>query len=186
LELVKKYSEEELVASLQSGNKQAFAYLYDNYAQALGSVIYKMIGERELTQDILQEVFIKIWSNFSNYENTKAGLFTWMLNLTKNHTIDVLRSKNYKQRKKISGNENYVYNVMDNDAVTERFDSIGLHKLVKNLKPEHRILIELVYFNGYTQDEIAKELNIPLGTVKTRIRSALIELRKANTSIITS
>jgi RNA polymerase sigma factor (sigma-70 family) len=178
VELVKKYSEEELILSLQQRDQQAFSYLYDNYAPALNGVIYRMVEEKELAEDILQEAFIKIWDNFAQYDSSKGRLFTWMINLTRNLTIDTLRSKSYKKQQKISADENSVSNLPGNHSGAERFDTIGLRKQLENLKPEQRTIIDLAYFNGYTQDEIAKEIGIPLGTVKTRMRTAIIELRK--------
>lgn len=174
----KKYSEEELVLLLQARDQQAFSYLYDNYAAALNGIIYRMVEERELAEDILQEAFIKIWNNFSSYDTGKGRLFTWMLNLTRNLTIDTLRSKGYKKQAKISGDENSVSNYTDDSKIAERFDAMGLRKQLINLKPEQRTIIDLAYFSGYTQDEISKEMGIPLGTVKTRMRSAILELRK--------
>lgn len=175
---VKKYSEEELVMLLQSRDQQAFSYLYDNYSAALNGIIYRMVENRELAEDILQEAFVKIWNNFSSYDTGKGRLFTWMLNITRNLTIDTLRSKGYKKQAKISSDENSVSNFTDDSNVAERFDAMGLRKQLVNLKPEQRSIIDLAYFNGYTQDEISKEMGIPLGTVKTRMRSAIIELRK--------
>ena len=175
---INKYTEEELVALLQSRDKQAFSYLYDNYAPALNNVIYRMVEDIALAEDILQEAFIKIWLNFTSYDKSKGRLFTWMLNLTRNVTIDVLRSKGYKKQSKISADENSVNNLQDNSFGISKFDSIGLQKQLSNLKPEQRNIIDMAYFNGFTQDEIAKEVGIPLGTVKTRMRTALIELRK--------
>ncbi len=174
----KKYSEEELVALLQNKDQQAFAYLYDNYSAALNGVIYRLVEDRELAEDILQEAFVKIWNNFASYDTTKGRLFTWMLNITRNLTIDTLRSKGYKKQAKISSDENSVSNFTDDNRMAERFDALGLRKQLANLKPEQRSIIDLAYFNGYTQDEISKELGVPLGTVKTRMRSAIIELRK--------
>jgi len=174
----KKYSEEELVILLQNRDQKAFSYLYDNYAAALNGVIYRMVEDRELAEDILQEAFIKIWNNFSNYDKLKGRLFTWMLNITRNLTIDTLRSKGYKKQSKISADENSVSNYTDDSKMAERFDSMGLRKQLVNLKPEQRSIIDLAYFNGYTQDEISREMGIPLGTVKTRMRSAILELRK--------
>jgi RNA polymerase sigma factor (sigma-70 family) len=174
---VKKYSEEELVAALQGRNQQAFSYLYDNYAGALNGVITKLVEDRELAEDILQEVFVKIWNNFSSYDATKGRLFTWMINITRNLTIDTLRSKGYKKQQKISSDENSVSNYAESGAV-EKFDTLGIRKQLVNLKPEQKVIIDLAYFNGYTQDEISKEMGIPLGTVKTRMRSAILELRK--------
>jgi RNA polymerase sigma-70 factor (ECF subfamily) len=178
LPVITKYSEEELVLQLQSRNQQAFAYLYDNYAAALNGVIYKMVEDKELAEDILQEAFVKIWNNFSSYSADKGRLFTWMLNITRNLTIDILRSKGYKKQSKISGDENSVSNFTDNKAISEKFDALGLRKQLTNLKPEQRSIIDMAYFSGYTQEEISKEMGIPLGTVKTRMRSAILELRK--------
>ncbi len=175
---LKKYSEEELVVLLQRKDQQAFAYLYDNYAAALNGVIYRMGEDRELSEDILQEAFVKIWNNFSSYDRAKGRLFTWMLNISRNLTIDTLRSKGYKKQSKISGDENSVSNFTSDSRSAERFDAMGLRKQLANLKPEQRSIIDLAYFNGYTQDEISKEMGIPLGTVKTRMRAAIIELRK--------
>jgi RNA polymerase sigma-70 factor (ECF subfamily) len=174
----KKYTEEELVALLQSKDQKAFSYLYDNYAAALNGVIFRMVENRELAEDILQEAFVKIWNNFSNYDTMKGRLFTWMLNITRNLTIDTLRSKGYKKQGKISSDENSVSNYTDDSKSAERFDAMGLRKQLVNLKPEQRSIIDLAYFNGFTQDEIAKAMGIPLGTVKTRMRSAILELRK--------
>jgi RNA polymerase sigma-70 factor (ECF subfamily) len=178
LSAVIKYSEEELVSLLAKRDQQAFAYLYDNYAAALNGIIFRMVENTELAEDILQEAFVKIWNNFSSYDSSKGRLFTWMLNLTRNLTIDTLRSKGYKKQSKISGDENSVNNLASDGQMVERFDAMGLRKQLVNLRPEQRSIIDLAYFNGYTQDEISKEMGIPLGTVKTRMRAAIIELRK--------
>ncbi len=178
MEVINKYSEEELVALLQGQDKQAFSYLYDNYSPALNNIIFRMVEDVALTEDILQEAFVKIWHNFTSYDKSKGRLFTWMLNLTRNLTIDVLRSKGYKKQSKISGDENSVNNLQDNSININKFDSLGIRKQLANIKPEQRVIIDMAYFNGYTQDEIAKELGIPLGTVKTRMRTAILELRK--------
>jgi RNA polymerase sigma factor (sigma-70 family) len=174
----KKYTEEQLVALLRSRDQQAFSYLYDNYAAALNGIICRMVDETHLAEDILQEAFVKIWNNFVQYDSTKGRLFTWMINITRNLTIDSLRSKGYKKSRKISGDENSVNNYQDKSSSSDKFDSIGLRKQVANLKPEQKSIIDLAYFGGYTQEEISKEIGIPLGTVKTRMRSAILELRK--------
>ena len=173
-----KYSEEELVVLLQRQDKTAFSYLYDNYAAALNGIIYRMVEEHHLAEDILQEAFIKIWNNFNQYDSSKGRLFTWMINITRNLTIDTLRSKGYKKQQKISQDENSVSNYHDKSNSSEKFDTIGLRKQLVNLKPDQKIIIDLAYFSGYTQEEISKEIGIPLGKVKTRMRTAIMELRK--------
>lgn len=170
-------NETELVALLKSKDQQAFSYLYDNYGGAIYGIIIKIIGNEESARDLLQEVFIKIWRSMDSYDAGKGRLYTWMLNIARNSAIDVLRSSRYNQDKKISELENNVHN--DNNALSTsiKTDHIGLKKIVSALKEEYRQIIDLAYFKGYTQDEIAKELNIPVGTVKTRSRSALIQLK---------
>ena len=175
---IPKYSEEDLVLLLKKQDQAAFSYLYDNYAPALNGVIHRMVEEEQLSEDILQETFLKIWNNFSQYDPNKGRLFTWMINLTRNLTIDTLRSKGYKKQQKISQDENSVSNYQDKSFSPSGFDAIGIHKQLATLKPEQKCIIDLAYFNGYTQEEISKEMGIPLGTVKTRMRSAIIELRK--------
>lgn len=178
MDLIQKYNEDELVMLLQRQDQQAFSYLYDNYAPALNGVIFRLVEDKTLSEDILQEAFVKIWNNFSSYDKSKGRLFTWMMNLTRNLTIDTLRSKGYKKQNKISGDENSVNNIQDSSSGLEKFDAMGIRKQLGNLKPDQRIVIDLAYFNGFTQDEIAKEIGVPLGTVKTRMRTALQELRR--------
>jgi RNA polymerase sigma-70 factor (ECF subfamily) len=175
---VKKYSEEELVYALQQKDQSAFSYLYDNYSGALFGLIYKMVNDKELAEDILQEAFVKIWNNFASYDTVKGRLFTWMINLTRNLTIDTLRSKGYKKQSKIRTDENSVNNISDNSNVAGKFDAMGIRKQLTLLKSDQKQIIDLAYFGGLTQDEISKELGIPLGTVKTRMRTAILELRK--------
>ncbi len=179
---IKKYSEEELIFLLKGKDQSAFAYLYDNYSAVLHGVIFKMLEDRELAEDVLQEAFIKIWNNFSNYDSSKGRLFTWMLNITRNLTIDTIRSKGYKKQAKIQNSENTVNNISDKTNTAESFDAIGIRKHLTLLKNDQKEIIDLAYFGGFTQDEISKKLSIPLGTVKTRMRAAIIELRKALTN----
>lgn len=163
---------------LQNRDKGAFEYLYDNYSGALNGIIFRLIDNDHLREDILQEAFLKIWNNFPQYDSSKGRLYTWIANLTRNLTIDTLRSKGYKKQQKISSDENSVLKYQDKRYSAEQHDTIGLQKQISTLKPEQKVIIDLAYFNGYTQDEISKEIGIPLGTVKTRMRSAISELRK--------
>jgi len=170
------YQESELVLLLKQRKESAFNYLYDNYSAALYSVIISIVPDRELSNDILQEVFVKIWRQIETYDVTKGRLFTWMLNIARNAGIDALRSKNFQQRQQ---NKELTEHIHETGGSTQtNTDKIGLRKIVYKLKAEHRVLVELSYFEGFTQDEISKMLNIPLGTVKTRLRTALIQLKQ--------
>lgn len=170
------YSEQELVALLQQRNEKAFSYLYDNYSGALYGIIHSIVSDRETANDVLQEVFVNIWKKIESYDPEKGRLFTWMLNVARNAAIDKIRSKGYQDSLK---NQSIPENVdtMSVGITMPKADDVGLKKVLTKLKPEQRVLIDLSYFQGFTHEEIARALNIPLGTVKTRIRSALILLR---------
>jgi RNA polymerase sigma factor (sigma-70 family) len=177
-----KYSEEELILSLQNRRESAFDYLYDHYSGALYGTILSMIKDTELANDLLQEVFIKIWKQIDSYDPTKGRLFTWMVNIARHGAIDFLRSKEFKNNAKNQPLSNFVYDTVSDTKPSE--DYIGLHQIVNQLKEEFRTLIEYAYFKGYTHEEIAGELNLPIGTVKTRLRAALVQLRKLMKLII--
>lgn len=170
------YNEQELVSLLKDRDNRAFAYLYDNYSGALYGIILQILNNTELSSDVLQEVFVNVWRKIESYDATKGRLYTWMLNIARNASIDVLRSKSFQNSQK---NQSFPENV---DGIVSgssqlNTDLIGLRKVLEKLKSEQRTLIELAYFKGYTHEEIADIEGIPLGTVKTRIRNALQQLR---------
>ncbi|WP_309607839.1 sigma-70 family RNA polymerase sigma factor [Flavobacterium sp.] len=170
-----QYNNDDLVILIKNKDQKAFAYLYDNYSKALFGVIFSIVQEQEESEDILQKTFLKIWDNFDSYDASKGRLYTWMLNIARNMAIDYQRSKYNKN--KIQNTDINVYTLNNLTIADDSIDTIGLKKVVEKLKAEHLILIELAYYKGYTQEEISKELNIPIGTVKTRIRKALLVLR---------
>ena len=163
---------------LQNRDEQAFSYLYDNYSAALYGVIYKMVEDKELAEDILQETFVKIWNNFTSYEITKGRLFTWMVNIARNLAIDKIRSKDFKNQNKNQEIENNVTFIDEQRNTVYKPELLGIKELVETLKPEQKSILDLVYFKGYTHVEAADELGIPLGTIKTRLRMAIQQLRK--------
>lgn len=169
------YSEEDLVGALKQNDRQAFEYLYEHYAGALFSVITKVLRNDEKAEDVMQDAFLKIWKNISSYDPGKGRLFTWMLNIARNSAIDAVRSE-----KRQPGMDDITENIdrTDHNAIYQPSPStLDLKALVDTLRPERKILLDLVYFQGYTQEEAAKELDVPLGTVKSRIRTALKDLK---------
>jgi RNA polymerase sigma factor (sigma-70 family) len=175
LNLNTTYSEQELVALLQQRNEKAFSYLYDNYSGALYGIVNAVVTDKEVANDVLQNVFINIWRKIESYDASKGRLFTWMLNIARNAAIDELRSKGYNNSlKNISLPEN---NEIAGAVTGPAIDDVGLKKVLGKLKGELRVLVDMSYFQGFTHEEIARSLDIPLGTVKTRIRSALTQLR---------
>ena len=170
-----KYSEQELVALLKEQNNDAFNYLYDHYSGALFTIINQIVPDKDTASDVLQEVFVNVWRKISTYDETKGRLFTWMLNIARNAAIDKVRSKGYRDTQRtqsIAEGESGM--AMSSNPVV---NDVGLKKVLTTLNEEYRKLIDLSYFQGFTHEEIAKMLGIPLGTVKTRIRTAISQLR---------
>lgn len=160
---------------LQERNELAFNYLYENYSGALYGIVNSIVTDKEIANDVLQNVFVNIWRKIDSYDASKGRLFTWMLNIARNASIDEIRSKGFRDSQK---NQSIEENVdIAGASIGPSIDDVGLKKVLTKLKGELRILVDMSYFQGFTHEEISKALNIPLGTVKTRIRSALIQLR---------
>ena len=171
-----KYSEQELVVMLKQQSSDAFNYLYENYSGALYTIINQIVPDKDTANDVMQEVFVNIWRKIETYDSSKGRLFTWMLNIARNAAIDKVRSKGYRDNLKnqpIEEGENGGMAMSANPLVND----VGLKKVLTKLNDEYRKLIDLSYFQGFTHEEIAKMMGIPLGTVKTRIRTALSQLR---------
>lgn len=171
------YTEVELVRGLVARDEKVFSYLYDHYSPALYGVALKVLNDETVAGDVLQEIFLKIWRSIDRYDPEKGRLFTWMLNIARNTAIDTLRSKAHKLGQKVqelgSGSPLFEQQL----TVHQSVDHLGLSKVVEKLSKEQRVIIDLAYYKGCTQEEIAKVLDIPLGTVKTRMRNAIIQLR---------
>jgi len=165
------------VLLLKQQSREAFNYLYKQYSAVLYGVICKVIYDEQTAQDVLQDVFVKIWNNIEQYNPQKGRIYTWMINIARNAAIDKLRSKGEIMKGKIQTGDDIVSNLERGMKTEQATDTIGLRKMVSGLKPEYETIINLAYFKGYTLDEISKTLGIPLGTVKTRMRHAIQQLR---------
>ena len=171
---------EILVSSLRNQVPGAFEELYDRYSGALMGVIVSVTGDGETARDVLQETFVKVWKNIHKYDESKGRLFTWLLNIARNTAIDHLRNSETKIAKGKLTSEKQTESALESrmGSVVINTDIIGLKEVVDRLSDEQRIVIEKAYFGGLTREDIAEELGLPVGTVKTRLRSALIRLRE--------
>lgn len=153
-------------------------YLYDNYSAALYGVVLRIVKKEDIAEEVVQDVFMKIWNSISQYDGAKGRLFTWMFNIARNLSIDKLRSKELKRDLKTDAVSDNVHSIESRHHDQQQIDTIGIEKLLNYLQEEQQLIIKLLYLQGYTQSEVAKEYGIPLGTVKTRHRLAMIHLRK--------
>ncbi|MBC8768934.1 RNA polymerase sigma factor [Arenibacter sp. BSSL-BM3] len=167
-----------IVEQFQKKDTAAFEKLYNMYSKNICGVINTIVQNTDVAEEICQDVFMKAWKNSESYNVSRGRFFTWILNIARNAAIDEIRSKSHKNRKK-NLSADYFVGILESreDNESGREDTIGLKKLLLNLKEKCVEIIELLYFKGFTQKEVSKELNIPLGTVKTRNRSCISQIR---------
>ena len=167
--------EKHIVELLQERNEKAISLLYEHYGDTLYGVAHKVVRNEELAQDVLQESFVKIWKKSDTYDSSKAKLFTWLFRITRNTAIDKLRSVNIKADKEIQMDVSDVYN-LGVDSIKPEFmdvrDNLG------KIEEKYQIVLDALFFQGMTQQEASDELDIPLGTIKSRLKIGLRELRK--------
>lgn len=175
--MARKFNERDLSRRLREKDKGAIGLLYDEYAPALYGIVLRIVHSEAVAQDVVQETFIKAWKKGGDFDSRKGTLFTWLLNIARNGAIDKTRSAAFRQQKNGTQLTPELANHHRLSTVTET-DQIGLRGFVNQLEDKYKEVIELAYFKGFTQQEIAEQLCLPLGTVKSRARIALRELRK--------
>mgnify|MGYP003118758172 CR=1 FL=1 len=176
----------ELMARIKARDTAALSELYDNYHRLLFGLILSILKKREESEDILQEVFTTIWEKAEQFDTERGTVYTWIVSLTRNKSIDRLRSKVYKEQKKqsVSLNDEDVFHPLyseetdplENTILTDR--AKRLHNALTEISAKQRKVLQVAYFNGMSQREIADEFDIPLGTVKTRMRDGMMKLRE--------
>lgn len=166
--------EEKIIQLIKRKDKTFVSLIYDHYANNLFGVIKTMLKDEALAQDALQESFIKIWKNADQYDPKKARLFTWLLRICRNTAIDKLRSSQKRTLREIQIDDSNV-----NELGTSSFKPqlIDIKDILAGLDQKYQEVINALFFKGMTQVEASEELDIPLGTVKTRLKIALRELR---------
>lgn len=169
------FLEKHIVELLQERNEKAISLLYDHYGDTLYGVALKVVRNEELAQDVVQESFVKIWKKSDSYDSTKAKLFTWLFRVTRNTAIDKLRSVNTKTDKEIQMDVSDVYNLGTESTNPEIMD---IRDNLEKIEPKYQIVLEALFFEGMTQQEASDELDIPLGTIKSRLKIGLRELKK--------
>ena len=170
-----KLLEKHIVELLQERNEKAISLLYEHYGATLLGVANKVVRDEELAQDVLQESFVKIWKKSDSYDVSKAKLFTWLFRITKNTAIDKLRSVKTKSGKEIQIDVSDVYNLGVNSIRPEFMD---VRENLDKIESKYQIVLDALFFQGMTQQEASDELDIPLGTIKSRLKIGLRELKK--------
>jgi RNA polymerase sigma-70 factor (ECF subfamily) len=169
----------ELIQQFQNKDAKAFESLYNMYNESIFGVINTIVKNDAVATEVLQDVFIKAWNKSDTYSTKKGRFFTWLLNIARNAAIDKVRSKSFKNAQQNQDIDFFVHSIESNDHFEQKINAIGIKKYINKLAEKCKQIIHYLYFQGYTQKETAETLEIPLGTVKTRNRSCIDELRKA-------
>jgi RNA polymerase sigma-70 factor (ECF subfamily) len=176
--------DETLLARIAERDSQALALLYERYARLVYSLALRMLGNAELAEDIVQETFWRVWRRNQTYRTGRGSVVGWISGIARNLSIDELR----RQRARPSEVHDTGANPVLRDMVDRRMDVVGvalegerrdlIEAALSQITPEQRQAIELAYFGGLSQSQIAERLQSPIGTIKTRIRSGLRKLRE--------
>lgn len=167
--------EDRIVTLLKEGDKRALNLLYEHYSDSLYGSILKVTRNEEVAQDALQETFVKVWKNSKKYDSKKARLFTWLFRIARNTAIDKLRSFNNRFEKEIQIDKSDVY-ILPSTSLNQ--DVLDIKEHVGRLDQKYQEVLQALFFEGLTQQEASEELDIPLGTIKSRLKIGLRELKK--------
>ncbi|MEP2937614.1 MAG: sigma-70 family RNA polymerase sigma factor [Gilvibacter sp.] len=168
-----------LITDFKKGDTKAYNTLYAMYAESVLGIIYNIVRDHDVAQELCQDVFIKVWNKANQYDDSKGRFFTWLINIARNTAIDHLRSRAFKEGKQNLSTDNFVDILGSGVSLEGQTDAIGIKKYVAHLKERCQHLIDALFFKGYTQQETSEALQIPLGTVKTQIRKCIGDLRSA-------
>ncbi len=174
--------EADLIKRITERDEKALGKLYDRYAKLLYGFIFTIVKKQTEAEDVLQELFVQIWDKASSFDMARGNVYTWLVTLARNRAIDRIRSKQYRAQ----GQHDYDFGVelienpggsspLDAVVTSERADVV--RNALETLPAEQREVIQIAYFGGYTQTEIAAQLNVPLGTIKTRMRQGMKKLQ---------
>jgi len=173
-----------LLRKISNRDASALSELYDIHSKYLYTITYYILRDEAEAEDLLQEIFIQIWEKIDSYDETLGNPLAWLTRVTRNKSIDRIRSKSFKNRSSETDIERFFDLSEDSkssnpeNVSTMNQEKIEITNALKLLNDNQRDLIEFAYFRGYSQSELAEYFNIPLGTVKTRMRAAMMTLRE--------
>ncbi len=164
-------TDEQIIQQIQHRDQNALATLYDRYGTAVYSLAYQVLQNTQWAEEVTQDVFMRVWHKHAQWDAHKGKLISWLLTMTRNLAIDRLRSENRRSTVSLD-------HVAEPKAeIPDNYDRTLLQDLMKQLPNEQAQLIKLAFFQGMTHKELAKTFNLPLGTVKTRVRLGLQKLK---------
>lgn len=177
-------SDGELISLVTQGDQDALGMLYERYSRAIYSFSLRIVGDAQVAEEILQEVFVRAWQQGGSFQSARGTLITWLLSITHNLSIDEVRRRKRRPQKAESEEPETILATLADDGSNVEEEvwlsslRVSIQDALKQLPAAQREAIELAYFQGLTQREIAETLGEPLGTIKTRMRLGMLKLRE--------
>jgi RNA polymerase sigma-70 factor (ECF subfamily) len=172
-------ADEDLLSFVGQGDSEAFTILYDRYGRAAFSLAYRVMGERQAAEDLVQDAFLKLWRSATSYRSERSGVGTWLFSIVRNRGIDQLRSHASRRRTQ-DRLEAFTPRSQPSEASAETWRNSQRDRVrdaLNTLPPEQLKVLELAYFSGYTHVQVSELLDVPLGTIKGRMRLGLKKMR---------
>ncbi len=166
-------SQEELIPLIYKKEDVAFTILYDRYAKTVFGLLFNLLQNEKETEEVLQDVFVKIWQNIETYDETKGRFYTWIICIARNAALDRLQTNGLKPNR----NENFVQQLTHHPNTAPTTATLGTQEFVKKLKPKGIKIIDLLFYKGCSEEETAMQLEIPLTSLKVENRIAISDLR---------
>ncbi len=165
---------QEIIMHLRQGKQQGLSMLYTHYSSTLYGIAVRVLGNSGDAEDALQKSFLKIWNSIDQYEEEKASFYTWIAQIVRNTSIDVKRLKSFEFQEKTDSLDTHVHK---GEAVVDNLEGLDTSSLLSSLDEKYAFVLEYLYLRGYSQRELSTEFDIPLGTIKTRVKKGLDILR---------
>lgn len=176
---MKDADESSLIARIARGDERAFLEIYDRHASRVHGLTLRILGDPMLAEEATQDTFLKLWSRAREYLPERGAFLPWLLTIARRVALDRLRLETRRPSLSASTDPDALWqNIPNLNSLTDEARWRELYFAVQNLPPDQRAVIELAYYQGMSQSEIAEVLGLPLGTVKTRLRAAMQNLRE--------
>ena len=166
---------QDIISKLKAKEEEGLRLLYANYSDVLFGMAYGVLNSEPFAEDALQQSFLKIWNNIDSYDSNKSTLFTWMAKIVKNTAIDISRLKSFQKENKTITIDAHVHKT-ESDYINT--DKIDVKSLLDGMDEKYSVVLDYLYLKGYSQSELSKKLDLPLGTIKTRSKKAIDLLRE--------
>lgn len=166
--------DQDIYTRLRSRDETGLSLLYDNYSESLYGIALRVVRNEAFAEDSIQKSFLKIWNNIDQYDESRSTFFTWMAQIVKNTAIDIRRLKSFQKEEK---SESFDVAVHKTESTSIDTDAMDVAKMIEGLDEKYAFVLEYLYLRGYSQRELADEFDMPIGTIKTRVKKGIQILR---------